>query len=90
MTIYTTLRDAIAKGGTENMLTGAERSKTLWALNDRLDAFNKRLTKLCLSIRYYTMTDVWNSVTAGMLDRSNGEIANQAHSRWIRCAKTAY
>ena len=92
VTIYTTLRDAIAKGGTENMLTGAERSKTLWALNDRLDAFNKKLTKLYLSIRYYTMTDVWNSVTAGMLDRTNGEIAlqAQAHRRWIRCARAAY
>ena len=90
VTIYTTLRDAIAKGGTENRLTGAERSKTLWALNDRLDAFNKKLTKLYLSIRYYTMTDVWNSVTAGMLDRTNGEIALQAHRRWIRCARAAY
>jgi hypothetical protein len=90
VTIYTTLRDAIAKGGTENMLTGAERSKTLWALNDRLDAFNKKLTKLYLSIRYYTMTDVWNSVTAGMLDRTNGDIALQAHRRWIRCARAAY
>ena len=90
VTIYTTLRDAIAKGGTENMLTGAERSKTLWELNDRLDAFNKKLTKLYLSIRYYTMTDVWNSVTAGMPDRSNGEIALQAHRRWIRCARAEY
>ena len=90
VTVYTTLRDAIAKGGSENMLTGAERSKTLWALNDRLDAFNKKLTKLYLSIRYYTMTDVWNSVTAGMLDRTNGEIAYEAHRRWIRCAKAAY
>ena len=90
VTIYTTLRDAIVKGGTENMLTGAERSKTLWALNDRLEAFNKKLTKLYLSIRYYTMTDVWNSVTAGMLDRTNGEIALQAHRRWIRCARAEY
>ena len=90
VTVYTILRDAIAKGGSENMLTGAERSKTLWALNDRLDAFNKKLTKLFLSIRYYTMTDVWNSVTAGMLDRTNGEIAYEAHKRWIRCAKAAY
>jgi hypothetical protein len=89
VTIYTTLRDAIAKGGSENMLTGAERSKTLWALNDRLDAFNKKLNKLYLSIRYYTMTDVWNSVTAGMIDRSTGEIASQAHQRWIRCARAA-
>ena len=90
VTVYTTLRDAIAKGGSENMLTGAERSKTLWALNDRLDAFNKKLNRLCLSIRYYTMTDVWNSVTAGMLDRTNGEVAQEAHRRWIRCARAAY
>ena len=90
VTVYTTLRDAIAKGGSENMLTGAERSKTLWALNDRLDAFNKKLSKLCLSIRYYTMTDVWNSVTAGMLDRTNAEVAHEAHRRWIRCARAAH
>ena len=88
ISVYTALREAVAKGGTENMLTGAERSKTLWALNDRLASFNKKLNKLCLSIKFYTMTDVWNSVTAGMIERTNGEIANQAHSRWVRAAKT--
>ena len=86
LSVYTTLRDAIAKGGTENMLTGAERSKTLWALNDRLDAFNKKLTRLSLSIRYYTMSDVWQNVTAGMLDRSNAEVAQKSLRRWRRCA----
>lgn len=90
VTVYTTLKDAIAKGGSENMLTGAERSKTLWTLNDRLDAFNKKLNRLYLSIRYYTLTDVWNSVTAGMLDRTYGEVAHEAHRRWIRCARAAY
>lgn len=88
VTVYTTLKDAIAKGGKENMLTGAERSKTLWELNDRLEVFSKKLTQLQLCIKYYTMTDVWNSVTAGMLDRSNGEIAAQAHARWVRCGRT--
>lgn len=87
VTVYTTLKDAIAKGGKENMLTGAERSKTLWELNDRLAQFNKKLSRLCLSIRYYTMADVWNNVTAGMLDRSNAEIASQALGRWRRCAR---
>ena len=86
LTVYTTLRDAIAKGGNENMLTGAERSKTLWALNDRLESFNKKLTRLCLSIRYYTISDMWQNTTAGMLDRGNGEIAHQAMGRWRRCA----
>lgn len=67
VSVYTTLKDAIAKGGTENMLTGAERSKTLWALNDRLAAFNKKLCQLSLSIRYYTMIDVWENATRGCL-----------------------
>ena len=86
ITVYTTLKDAVAKGGNENMLTGAERSKTLWALNDKLDAFNKKLSRLCLSIKIYTMSDMWHNVTAGMIDRSNGEIAQQAMGRWRRCA----
>ena len=86
VTVYTTLKDAIAKGGIENMLTGAERSKTLWELNDRMAQFSKKLSRLCLSIRYYTMTDVWNNATAGMLDRDNATIASQAFGRWRRCA----
>ena len=87
VSVYTTLKDAIAKGGEENMLTGAERSKTLWALNDRLEAFNKKLTQLHLSIRYYTMIDVWDNATAGMLDKTNGEIAQSALGRWKRCSR---
>lgn len=87
VSVYTTLKDAIAKGGEENMLTGAERSKTLWALNDRLDAFNKRLNQLYLSIRYYNMMDVWDNATAGMLDRINGEIAQAALGRWKRVSR---
>jgi hypothetical protein len=87
VSVYTTLKDAIAKGGTENMLTGAERSKTLCALNDRLDAFNKKLNQLYLSIRYYTMMDVWENATAGMLDRTNAEIAQTALGRWKRTSR---
>lgn len=86
VTVFSLLRDAVVKGGKENMLTGAERSQTLWALNDRLSAFRKKLNLLCLSIRTYTMTDVWNNATAGMLDRNNGEIAQTAMRRWRRAA----
>ena len=86
VTVFSLLRDAVAKGGKENMLTGAERSQTLWALNDQLSAFQKKLNLLYLSIRTYTMTDVWNNVTAGMLDRNNGEVARMAMNRWRRAA----
>lgn len=89
VSVFTLLNDAVAKGGTGNMLTGAERSKTLWALNDQLSVFSRKLHLLYLSIRYYTLNDVWNNVTAGMIDRSNGEAARLAMSRWRRAAIAA-
>lgn len=89
VSVFTLLNDAVAKGGNENMLTGAERSKTLWALNDQLSAFSRKLHLLYLSIRYYTLNDVWNNVTAGMLYRNNGEAARMALSRWRRAAVLA-
>ena len=79
VSVFTLLRDAVAAGGEENMLTGAERSTTLWALNDRLH-------RLYLSLRYYTLCDVWNDITAGMIDPDNGEAARMALSRWHRAA----
>ena len=90
VSVFTLLKDAVAKGGAENMLTGAERSKTLWALNDSLAAFSRKLHQLYLSIRYYTLGDVWNNATAGMLDRSNGEVARLALSRWRRAARVSH
>ena len=89
VSVYTLLNDAVAKGGEENMLTGAERSETMWALADKLGAFNKKLNKLCLSIRYYTMMDVWNNITSGMIDRDNSEIAHLALDQWKRAARAA-
>ena len=87
ISVYTLLKEAIATGGRTNMLTGAERSQTLWALSDKLGAFSKKLNRLYLSIRYYTLTDVWNNITAGMLDRDIGTIAGDALDRWKRAAR---
>ena len=61
----------------------------VWALNDQLAAFSRKLHLLYLSLRYYTLNDVWNNITAGMIDRSNGEVARLAMSRWRRAAATA-
>ncbi len=87
VSVYNLLTDAVAYGGSENMITGADRSKTLWALDDKLSALQRKLNRLALCIQYYTMTDVWNSATAGMIDRGNGEVARQALSRWKRVGK---
>ena len=90
VSVFSLLNDAVANGGKENMLTGAERSQTLWALNDKLSSFSRKLHLLYLSIRYYTLSDVWNNVTAGMIDRSNGEVAQLALTRWRRAAALAH
>ena len=87
VSVFTLLNDAVSKGGNENMITGADRSKTLWALNDKLSCFSKKLHRLYLSIRYYTFNDVWNNATAGMIDRNNADVARQAMGRWRRAAQ---
>ena len=86
--VYTTLKDAVATGGEGNMLTGAERSKTLWLIEDRLKAFNHKLSCLSLSLRYYTLSDVWYNATEGIIDRDYGDIARAAQSRWKRASRT--
>ena len=65
--VYNMLRNTLAVGGKANMLTGAERTEILWQVNDTMKDFNYKLRKLALSISYYTLTDVWNKATAGMI-----------------------
>ena len=87
VTVFSLLKNAVAKGGEQNMLTGSERSKTLWELEDKLQSFSDKLHLLYLSIRHYTMADVWNRVTAGMIERDKGDIARQSLSHWRRYAQ---
>lgn len=87
VTVYSVLRDAVANGGEGNMLTGAERSRSLWRIEDSLSALNQKLSRLSLSLRYYTMSDVWYNMTEGIIDRSYGEMAREAQSRWIRASR---
>lgn len=87
LSVFTLLKSAVAKGGSENMLTGADRSKTLWELEDRLSSFSHKLQLLYYSIRHYRMSDVWNRATAGMIERDRHDIALQSLSHWKRRAR---
>ena len=86
LSVFTILKDAVAQGGKENMLSGSDRSQMLWELNDRMGLFSRKLHQLYMSIRYYTFSDVWNNATEGMVNRTNGEIAGYALGRWRRAA----
>lgn len=84
---FSLIKTAVATGGQSNMLNATERSRILWAINDKIHSVHKKLQRLVRSIRYYTVNDVWNSATAGMVDKSNGTIAAEANSRWRRAAQ---
>ena len=83
---YRLLKVSVAKGGTDNMLTGAERTEMLWELSDELARLNAKLRTLAISIAYHNLTDVWNQYTAGMVDKSHAEIASEAYERWRRAS----
>ena len=83
---YHILKHTLAKGGTGNMLTGAERAEILWMLNDNLRRLNDKLKCLALSVSYFNTVDVWNQQTAGLVYRDHGDIAKEAHKRWRRAA----
>ena len=86
---YRLLKVSIAKGGTDNMLTGAERTEMLWQLNDELARLNAKLRTLAISIAYHNFTDVCNQYTAGMVDKSHADIAHDAYDRWRRASNVA-
>lgn len=86
---YSILKEAIASGGKNNMLTGAERTEMLWKLNDELSKLNTKLRKVAISIAFYNMTDVFNKITAGMIDKSYGQIAEDALKRWRKASKVS-
>lgn len=81
---YSILKKSIDLGGSENMLTGAERTELLWWIEDNMAQLNRKLRKLAISIAFYNMTDVWHQATAGMIDRSHGDVAADALDRWKR------
>lgn len=87
LSVFTLLNDAVAKGGKENMLTGSERSKTLWELENRLKELCNKLRKIYYCIKHYTLTDVWHQATAGIIHRDKRSIANQSLSHWKRFSK---
>ena len=77
-----TLKVACTKGGSDNMLTGAERVELLWQLAADMRELNKKIKKTAISIAYYTLTDVWWKATEGMIDYDHKTIARRCLNKW--------
>lgn len=83
---YKTLKQAISKGGSDNMLNGAERVELLWQLAADMHELNKKVRKTAISIAYYRLQDVWYKATEGMISYDHNDIARRCLDDW----KNAY
>lgn len=81
---YKTLKRAITKGGSDNMLNGAERVELLWQLSADMHELNKKVRKTAISIAYYRLQDIWYKATEGMIDYNHDEIARRCLDDWKR------
>lgn len=86
---YRLLKEAISKGDTDHMMTGAERTEMMWQLSDALAELNRKLRMLAVSIAYHNLTDVWNKATAGIAQKSHSDIAHDAFDRWKRASEVS-
>ena len=76
----------VAGGGGSHLLNGAERTKCLWEITYNLEDLNTKLRRLASSILVYSFDDVWNHATAGMVQKSNRQLAEEAIRRFRRAA----
>lgn len=83
---FQSLDSLVAGGGESHMLNGAERTKALWEITYNLEDLNTRLRRLASSILVYSFDDVWNHATAGMVQKSNRQLAEEAFHRFRRAA----
>lgn len=81
------LKNTVAVGGEENMLTGAERVEILWKVEDSLHSLNLKLHQLYLSLRHYRLTDVWSRATSGIIEKDFSTIGNESLERFQRAAR---
>ncbi len=84
LSIYTTLKEVIKKGGPDNMVSGAKKAELMWQVTRLLEDFNKKLNRLSYAILCTNFTDVWNAAIAGMIDKTHEQLADEAMERWQR------
>ncbi|MDD6553460.1 MAG: hypothetical protein PUF37_07750 [Prevotellaceae bacterium] len=88
--IYRVLNTIIPGKGSKNRLSGAERMKLLWSLNDQLNSLNTKLHNLSYSILVSSYIDVWNDAITGMKVKTHGQLAMEAMERGMRGMKNSW
>lgn len=85
---FRTLKYCVGAGGSENMLTGAERAKMFLRLADELHQMNAKLQKLTLSIGYYNLLDVKDRAIRPIIRHDKMSAAKESLKGWRRAYRS--
>jgi hypothetical protein len=88
--VYTLLQNAVAEGGSKNMMTTAERTRMLWELDDELSALASRLKELSYTIAYLDFQNLWNWFTVSFRKPNVRNIAEQCYEGWRKSIRIAH
>lgn len=80
--VFRTLNNVLKKGGKQSMLNGADRCRLLWQISGELDELKTSINRLAISVRYYSILDVWWNATMqyGIYDHKN--VAEYCFDKW--------
>ena len=93
--VVISMKEVLSKdaAGAENLLTGPERCRLMYDLEDKVSSLNGKLHQLSLGLRTYNLSDVWYKTTAGIVkDRDYNLRQAVSHAADIRsrAAKAAW
>jgi hypothetical protein len=73
-------------------MTEKQRAEIVFAIRPKLKAINKKLHHLTLAVKYSSMSDVWNEIDEGTIEKAdNANIAKAAKLRWkLRARKVKH
>jgi hypothetical protein len=64
-------------------MTEKQRAEIVFAIRPKLKTINKKLQHLTLAVKYSSMSDVWNEIDEGTIEKAdNAKIAKAAKLRW--------
>lgn len=82
--VFRLIKYTITKSGRASMLNGSERCQLLWRISGDLDDLNHDIRRLSLSVRYYSLLDVWMNAILPYGIVNHKAVADYCFNKWKR------
>lgn len=80
--VFRTLNNVLKKGGKQSMLNGADRCRLLWQISGELDELKTSINRIAISVRYYSILDVWWNATLQYGIYDHKQVADYCYNKW--------